>query len=174
MKSSLLGLLCFTAALWLHGQAVTQLDVSMTSLESTKAGKVATLHVQNNSGKDVAAFHLTLTVHHADGTTSQTGSITDFGYRATKEGDPKRGIPKLLIAGESYDDRVVLASDVMDVTAKLSAVVYANRTAHGDPDAIGEIVRGRQKFAEHMTKTAPSAEASKAARYAKDDIRRQP
>jgi hypothetical protein len=174
MKPSLLGLLCFSTALWLHGQTVAQLDVSMTSLESTKAGKVATLHVQNNSGKDVAAFHLTLAVHHTDGSTSQTGSITDFGYRATKDGDPKRGIPRLLVAGESCDDRVVLASDVMDVTAKLSAVVYANRTAHGDPDAIRDIVHSRQKFAEHLAKTSRPAEASKAASYAKDDIRRQP
>jgi hypothetical protein len=169
MKYPLLGCLLLVSSL-----AMAQLDISLTSLESTPAGKVATLHVQNNSGKDVAAFHITLMVHHVDGTTTKTGSITDFGYRATKSGDAKNGIPRLLVAGESSDEKVVLPSDVVDVVPRLSAVVYANRVAHGDPDAIHEIVRVRQKFAQHILSNGVTPEAAKAARYAQDDLRRQP
>lgn len=153
--------------------AHAQLDVSITSFETnTKTGnKVATAHVQNNSGKDVAAFHLALTLHYADGKTSNSqGHTTDFGYRATKSGDPKHGIPKLLAAGESYDVPITLERDVVQVTAKFSAVVYADRTAQGDPDAIHSIIYGRQKFAERIAKTEPQ-NAAAAEAFAKDDVK---
>ena len=164
--------LCLLGSLALHAQIRPPLDVSITSMESENGKKKATLHIQNNSGKYVAAYTVTLTLHHADGTTSEIGSTLDIGYRATKTGNPKQGIPKLLAAGDSRDDQVVFDDDVVSVDTKLAAVVYADRTAHGDPDSIQEITKSRKRYAERVARENPK-DAAAAAGYAKDDLRRK-
>ncbi len=153
--------------------AIAQLEVSVTSF-GTDAGtgqKTAIVHVQNVSNKDVAAFHVALTLRYANGDVSTSqGHTKDFGYRATKTGDPKRGVPKLLVAGESIDLPIRLEENVVEVTANFAAVVYADRTAQGDPEAIHSITFSRQMFAELIAKTEPQ-NAAAAAAFAKDEVK---
>jgi hypothetical protein len=163
--------LCLGSPLALYAQTHPPLDVSITSIESQNGKKHATLHVQNNSGKDVAAFTVAYTLKYANGEVSTSQSQThDYGYRATRDGDRKHGIPKLLAAGESVDLPALFEKNVVEVEVKFAAVVYADRTAEGDPEAIGDIQHGRQKFAEQLKKAEPE-NAAAASSFAKDDLR---
>jgi len=159
--------------------AFAQLDVSVTKVERVKPGhgpqdaQQVTLHIQNNSNKDVAAFNIELSLKQADETIVKSGSIEDFGYRATHNGNKQNGFPKLLTPGESRDFPHLINADESIVSIRLIAVIYADRTAHGDADAINDIVSSRKHFADQLAKQEPE-HAAKAVKYAKDDLRREP
>jgi uncharacterized protein (TIGR02588 family) len=147
--------------------AQAQLDVSVTKVETQSNGqKQATLHVQNNSGKSVAAFNVATNLKYVNGETSTSQNHQlDFGY-PNKTGST----PKLLLAGESIDEPMVFEKNVVQVTAKLTAVVYPDRTAEGDPEAIHLITEERQRYAERLAKSEPDR-AVAVAEYAKDNLR---
>lgn len=157
--------LCLGSFSALYAQVRPPLDVSITSIESQNGKKRATLHVQNNSGKDVAAYQVDLVAHLADGTTELTLYLHDSGYRATKDGDGTAAHPRLLNAGESEDQVVPLTGDSVNVVASLGAVVYADRSAQGDPEKIGQITSTRKRLAKRIATEHPE-HAAAAAKFA--------
>jgi hypothetical protein len=131
--------------------ASAQLDVSIISQQKRSDGRsTVTLHVQNNSGKAVTAYAVALTVKKADGSTGEMGAGTNFGWRSNQSIKP----------GASYDEQILLNSQIVEVTPKLKAVVYADRTAVGDADAINNFARQRLQFATAMSQIAKLANSA--------------
>lgn len=184
----LLGVLTISAHAQLSNFPVTVTAFGVGVAEHFPHMKAAIVHIQNNSNKDVASFNLAMVQKLANGeTVTSVGAIEDCGALASHEGiKDYHGKTQLqwLNAGEGYDARILLTSDVVSVQFRLKAVIYANRTADGDPDAIQDMMETRRAGAEDAGRRAIAAKGgsmedaaiavadyNKAVAYAKDDIR---
>jgi len=173
-------LLILTATLTAQSWAqLNKLELTVMKVEPTESGhgpegsKTVTLHVQNNSNKTVVAVDIEMTLKDAGGNTYKTDVIHDYGYPSY---DKKMPATNLAAPSKGIDISQLINPDETLVSARLMAVVYADRTAQGDNDAIDGMVSSRKHAAEVMAKQHPENPdyGARVAKYAQDDLRRQP
>jgi hypothetical protein len=113
-------------------RAQTVTGASVTNVILDPATKSATIEVRNDSRQDITSYSLEITTHYSSGLTRKSWDEEEYGPFQAAEGKalhPGRivSIPKTFGAPRN--------NPLVDVTAKVVAVIYADRTGEASDDA---------------------------------------
>lgn len=116
---------------------------SVTNVALDTAKKSATIEVTNRSTQDIASYSLEITTRYASGLTRKSWDDEEYGPFQTAEG-------KALHPGQTVSVPKTFGAPanntLVDVTAKVVAVIYADRTAEAsDSDSFSRLVDMRKQ-----------------------------
>jgi hypothetical protein len=122
VRSVMYGLVLVFASAWAQAPPATTTGLVVQSARYDPQKQAVVIRLVNTSGKDITAYHLTLTETLADGTTGTAGLITDF------LGGMTHGFPGFA-AGTSHDEIDGASQPVTNVSAVADVVIYADQKA---------------------------------------------